>query len=617
MSIKGVWMKKNIIIASLLAGAITGLPSSALAQSTQNPAKQGPAKQDAAHTQTTGNAPQQVKRPNFLVILADDLGWSDLGSFGGEIETPNLDALATGGVRFTGLHTAPTCSPTRSMLMSGVDNHQAGIGTMAEALTPAHEGRPGYEGYLNDRVASIAELLHQGGYRTIMSGKWHLGLTEERGPAARGFERSYALLQGLGNHFGADQNKAWNKYKASPVYRENGKVVRYPTGRYSADYFTDRLIGFLEEGAQDERPFFAYLPYTTPHWPMQAPAETIAKYKGRYDAGYEALRTQRLARQKELGLIPLDLQPHATEGVKPWDSLSPQEKAIEARKMEVYAAMVDRMDQNVGRVVEALKRLGRYDDTVIIFLSDNGPEGNEIDAPFQLRGIENGNAKVGIDNSLANIGSATSYVGYGPGWAQANSSPSWLVKGYPTEGGTRVSAFAAGRGVAGHRIARGNLSVMDIAPTLLDLAGLEQPATFAGRAILPIDGKSIVPVLTDNAVEVRRPNEPLGTELFYRRALRKGDWKAVYLPKTSSSYPRDGAGEGTWQLFNIATDPAETTDLATKEPAKLAELVADWNRYAEEKGVVLPQPQTDAGTTAAARPVSAAPASPAAIASAR
>ncbi|MDF2638715.1 MAG: arylsulfatase [Novosphingobium lindaniclasticum] len=541
-----------------------------------------------AGTASSAEAPRSAVRPNFLVIVADDLGWSDLGAFGGEIATPNLDALANRGVRFTGFHTAPTCSPTRSMLLSGVDNHEAGIGTMVESRPESLAARPGYEGYLNDRVASIAELLQQGGYRTVMSGKWHLGLTEDRGPAARGFERSYALLQGLGNHFGADQDGAWKGVNASPTYRDNGEIVRYPVGRYSADYFAERLIGFLQEGARDDRPFFAYLPFTTPHWPMQAPAETIAKYKGRYDGGYEVLRAKRLEQQKRLGLVAPDQQPHALEGVKPWDSLTPEQKAIEARKMEIYAAMVDRMDQNVGRVIAELKRLGRYDDTVIVFLADNGPEGSEIDAPFQARGIADANRKLGIDNSLANLGSATSYVGYGAGWAQANSSPSWLVKGYPTEGGTRVTAFASGRGVVGGRIARGNLNVTDVAPTLLDLAGVTQPQSFKGRTILPIEGRSLVPVLEDKATEVRGPSEPVGTELFYRRALRKGDWKAVYLPQSGETYPRAGAGSGKWQLFNLAADPAEANDLAASQPEKLADLIADWDRYAQEKGVALP-----------------------------
>lgn len=553
--------------------------------------------------------------PNFLVIVADDLGWSDLGAFGGEIATPNLDALALSGVRFTGFHTAPTCSPTRSMLMSGVDNHQAGLGTMAELLSDATTGRPGYEGYLNDRVASIAELLRAGGYATLMSGKWHLGLTPDREPAARGFEHSFALLQGLSNHFGADQNKAWTKAGLNPSYRDDGKPATLPAGRYSTDYFADRLIGYLDQAkrAGDDRPFFAYLPFTAPHWPLQAPAETIAKYKGRYDAGYEALRDARLARQKQLGLVPADAVAHATEQVRPWASLSPEERAIEARKMEVYAAMVDRLDQNVGRVVAALKAQGRYDDTIILFLADNGPEGNVIEQPSPRFKVADPKAppadpdaptpadpSLRIDNRLANIGKATSYVGYGPGWAQANSTPSWLVKGYPSEGGIRVSAFAAGRGVTGGgRIATANLDVRDIAPTLLDYAGLTQPATFAGRAILPHQGHSLRPVLAATAPAVRSADEAVGYELFYRRALRKGDWKVVYLPAGTNRYTRKGVSTGRWQLFDVARDPGETRDLAAAEPARLAELVAAYDAYAKDKGVVpLPPAETPAAGVA-------------------
>jgi arylsulfatase len=570
--------RKTVFLAAALVSTLLSRPAIARQLAPATPAATSAA--SAASVRTTG-------RPNFLVIVADDLGWSDLGAFGGEIATPNLDALAGRGVRFTSFHTAPTCSPTRSMLLSGVDNHEAGIGTMVEARPASLARRPGYEGYLNDRVASVAELLQQAGYYTVMSGKWHLGLTAQRGPAARGFDRSFALLQGLGNHFGADQAGAWKKAKANATYRQDGKFVRYPQGRYSADYFTEQLVGFLDQAPAD-RSFFAYMAFTTPHWPMQAPADTIAKYKGRYDAGYEVLRAERLARQKKLGLISLDQQPHGLERVKPWASLPAEEKAIEARKMEVYAAMVDQMDQNVGRIVAALKRRGTYNNTVILFLSDNGPEGSEIDEPFQVRGVPGGARRLGIDNSLNNIGSATSYVGYGAGWAQANSSPSWLVKGYPTEGGTRVTAFASGRGVAGQRIARGYVGVTDVAPTLLSLAGIQQPQTYKGRAILPFEGKSLVPVLEGTADEIHGPAEAVGTELFYRRALRKGDWKAVYLPKSDAAYPRDGVGDGKWQLFNLATDPAEAADLAQSEPGKLAELVDDWNRYAAAKGVALP-----------------------------
>ncbi|KTT99472.1 arylsulfatase [Sphingomonas yabuuchiae] len=557
--------------------------------------------------------PQKAPKdaPNFLIIVADDLGWSDLGAFGGEIATPNLDALALSGVRFTGFHTAPTCSPTRSMLMSGVDNHEAGLGTMAELLGPATRGQPGYEGYLNDRVASIAELLHAGGYATLMAGKWHLGLTPEREPAARGFEHSFALLQGLSNHFGTDQDEAWTKAGLAPSYRDDGKPAALPKGQYSADYFADRLIGYLDASAKvgDRRPFFAYLPFTTPHWPLQAPAETIAKYKGRYDAGYEALRAERLAKQKALGLVPADAVPHSLELAKPWASLTADERAVEARKMEVYAAMVDRMDQNVGRVIAALKAQGRYDNTIILFFADNGPEGNVIEAPSPRFKVGSPDAALppaqalGIDNSLDNIGKPTSYVGYGPGWAQANSVPSWLVKGYTTEGGIRVSAFAAGRGVTGGgRIANANLDVRDVAPTLLDYAGLRQPSQFAGHAILPYEGHSLRPVLSSRTGFVRSADESLGYELFFRRALRQGDWKIVFLPKPTNRYTRGGVSTGRWQLFNVSKDPGETKDFAAAEPARLASLVAVYDRYAKDKGVVPLPADAEATPAPAARP---------------
>ena len=539
----------------------------------------------------TGAAATQTSRPNYLVIVADDLGWSDLGSFGGEIDTPNLDRLAMSGVRFTGFHTAATCSPTRAMLMTGVDHHLAGFGTMAEILTDATRSAPGYEGYLNDRVATIAELLGAGGYRTLMAGKWHLGSAPDRVPAARGFERSFALMEGASNHFGADQGPVWQEAGLATHYNEDGVQVSFPNGTYSSDYFTDRLIEFLDEGARtgDQRPFFAYLPFTAPHWPLQAPADVVAKYKGRYDAGYEALRKARLARQKELGLVSPDAEAHDLVFVTPWDELSKEQQAIEARKMEVYAAMVDRLDQNVGRLVATLKQLGRYEDTVIIFLGDNGPEGSVIDSPTTVY-RKPPNPGLGVDNRLENIGRPTSYITYGPGWAQANSAPSMLMKGYPTEGGIRVAAFVSGRGVVEPgRIIDANLDVRDIAPTLLDLASLPQPATHDDRSILPMEGHSLSGIFKREVEAVRPADEPIGYELFSLSALRKGDWKIVFLPKPDKHVrtPRlQSIGTGRWKLFNIARDPGETVDLADSEPEKLRELVKDYQAYARAKGVV-------------------------------
>ncbi len=544
-----------------------------------------------ASAKNSNESEPRDQRPNFLVIVADDMGWSDLGSFGGEISTPHLDALALSGARFTGFHTSPACSPTRAMLMSGVDSHQAGLGAMAERLSEEMRGAPGYEGYLNDRVATIAELLHAGGYRTMMAGKWHLGLTADREPSARGFERSFALLDGASNHFGTDQNEVWRQVGFAPSYREDGKPVDFPVGSYSSDYFVDRLIDFLDEGvkARDDRPFLVFLSFTAPHWPIQAPEETIAKYNGRYDEGYDVLRNARLARQKQLGLASEDAAAHAIELANPWSALSPEEKAMEARKMEVYAAMVDRMDQNVGKLLAELKRLGHFENTLILFFSDNGPDGSARNTPDYVRNLPP-DPKLGVDNRLENIGSATSFVSYGPGWGHANATPSRLLKGYVTEGGIRVAAFAAGKGVAGAgRIVDANLDVRDVAPTLLDFAGLSQPATFAGRPILPHEGRSFRPVLDGRAIEVRSSDESLGYELYFHSALRKGDWKIVFMPnRVSDGYRIRSAGEGRWRLYNIAQDPGETSDLAASEPAKLQELLEDYKLYADKNGVLPP-----------------------------
>lgn len=525
-------------------------------------------------------------RPNFLVIVADDLGWSDLGAFGGEIRTPHLDALAYRGVRFTDLHTAPTCSPTRAMLLTGVDNHEVGLGSMAELLTPEQRGRPGYEGYLNRRAATIAESLRADGYRTLMAGKWHLGLEADQSPAARGFERSFALLQGAHNLYGADQSEAWQAAGAAARYREDGRPVTYPEGAYATDYFADRMIDYLEEGQGDQRPFFAYLTFTAPHWPMQAPAQDIARYRGRYDAGPEALRQERLRRQRRMGLIEPSAKAYPPAGVPDWASLSDEERALEARKMEVYAAMVDRLDQNVGRVIAELRRLGRLENTLVIFLADNGPEATRVEAPT-LRDPSL-LPTLGIDNSLDNIGRPTSYASYGPGWAQANSAPSRYFKGYETEGGTRVVGFAAGAGVRGGHISGAFLHVTDIAPTLLDLAGDRGGARHRGAPLRP-EGSSWARLLRGGRDAVRDPSETLSGELFFRRAVRRGDWKAVYLPGDPLvPYRIDAAQPARWELYDLKRDPGETTDLADRHPRLLRGLVRAWRDYADRVGVVLP-----------------------------
>ena len=524
-----------------------------------------------------GPAGAKERRPNLLVIVADDLGYSDLGAFGGEIRTPNLDRLALNGIRLAGFHTAPTCSPTRSMLLSGTDNHRAGLGTMAEMIRPNQQGKPGYEGYLRSDVATLAERLGASGYRTLLSGKWHLGLTPEQDPHARGFERSFALLQGGHNHFGTDADP---EKGGRATYTEQGKrVTQLPADFYSSDTFAARLIEFLGEtpaGGKPARPFFGYLAFTAPHWPLQAHPEDIARYKGRYDEGFDVLRERRLARQRELGILGPDVAAHVPRNRDgSWDSLTAEQQRLAARNMEIYAAMVDRLDQNVGRVVEALRASGELDNTVIVFLADNGAEALDV----ETTGAQMLAAQLnGADNGFANRGTASSYLTYGAGWAQAATAPSWLTKGYQSEGGTRAVAFISGAGIEARKGAETQyLSVADIAPTLLDLAGADGKATqVAGRKVVPITGRSWATWLRNANARVYGSDDGVGAELFGSRAYRRGDWKLTDI------------GDGVWRLFDIARDPGETRDLSLAEPDRKAELAAAWDRYAQDVGVILP-----------------------------
>lgn len=523
-----------------------------------------------------------AKRPNFLVIVADDLGFSDIGAFGGEIATPHLDALAATGLRLTNFHSAPACAPTRAMLLTGTDPHIAGLGTHEEVLAKSQRGKPGYECYLNDRVATLPQLLRDAGYLTLMSGKWHLGSTLETCPAARGFTRSFALLPGAANHYASSPRAGTGFPKQDTLYTEDNRFVDLPDDFYSSDGFTTKLIEYLGEREDRAQPFFAYLAFSAPHWPLQAPDGLIAKYRGRYDAGPEALREERLARLKRLGLCAADIKPHPIVARnKLWDDMTGEERARSARAMEVYAAMVERLDWNVGRVVAHLKETGAFEDTLILFMSDNGAEGALIEAvpvfgPYLMDFIDRH-----YDNGLDNIGRPNSYVWYGPRWAQAATAPSRLYKTYTSEGGIRVVAFACGAGVGRtHDIGDAFSTVMDVMPTLLDLADAAHPAPdYNGRPVEPMMGRSLRPYLAGKADMVHPKDAVTGWEFFGRRGIRKGDWKALWIP------PPEGAGE--WQLYDLAADPGEIDDRASAEPARLAEMLALWDEYVEKTGIVM------------------------------
>ncbi|MDD0841243.1 arylsulfatase [Pseudomonas sp. Gutcm_11s] len=528
------------------------------------------------------------KRPNFLLIVADDLGFSDLGAFGGEIATPHLDALANAGLRLTDFHAASACSPTRAMLLTGTDHHLAGIGAMAEFSDQKIRRNPGYEGHLNQRVAALPELLRDAGYHTLISGKWHLGRSAETSAAARGFERSFILEGAAHNHYDWSPDVPPHKmprllHTVEGTYRDGFEpVTELPKDFYSSDAFTDRLLQYLgERPADDERPFFAYLPFSAPHFPLQAPAELIAKYHGRYDAGPDALRQQRLARLKELGLVPADVEAHPVVADTPnWDELDEAGRRQSARAMEVYAAMVERLDWNVGRVAEHLRATGELDNTVVLFLSDNGAEGAALEAiPIVGKRAQRFIAKH-YDNSLDNLGRANSYLWYGPRWAQAATAPSRQFKLFTSQGGIRVPAFITWPGLQLQgQISHEFSTVMDIVPTLLQLAGTEHPGTtYQGREVLPLRGRSLLPYLQGQEAQPHSQDETTGWELFRARAIRQGDWKALYIPKPD--------GPGRWQLYHLKRDPGEIHDLAEAEPERLNKLIGHWQRYVDETGVL-------------------------------
>ncbi|TPG79581.1 arylsulfatase [Pseudomonas arsenicoxydans] len=519
-------------------------------------------------------ASADAKQPNILLILADDLGYSDLGSFGGEINTPTLDELAHQGLQFTSMYAAPTCSITRSMLMSGTDNHLAGLGTMAEALQPFQRGKPGYEGYLNQRSYSIAELLKEGGYNTLMVGKWHLGLEADQGPDQRGFEQSFTLLEGGAAHF---KPSSIDPTKIEQVhYRENGKAVEVPENFYSSDFYTDKLISYLQNSQKDGKPFFAYAAYTSPHWPLQAPKEYLDKYKGRFDQGYDSVRLARIERMKSLGLMANGAQPANPLPVNPklpgWQQLSPEQQRIEARKMEIYAAMVDNLDHNIGRVVDYLRQSGQYDNTLIVFMSDNGAAA-ENHAQFYPPGPR-------TDNSYANLGQAGSQIDYGLRWAEVSAAPFHLFKGTTAEGGISVPAIIQlPKTLRRQGVERGIARVDDLAPTFLDLAGVEAPTDVSKH---PITGKSMRSMLAGEGSPHR--HDSLAGELFGNAYYREGDLKLLGI-RPQAGFGGD-AQPPQWQLFDVAQDRGETTDLAAARPETVQRLKAAWLKYAEEVGVV-------------------------------
>jgi arylsulfatase len=524
------------------------------------------------------------RRPNIVIILSDDLGFADIGAFGSEIKTPNLDSLAGEGVRFTNFYTHATCSPTRSVLLTGVDSHLNGLGNMDEWAAPNQWGVDGYEGHLNNRVVTIPQLLKNAGYHTYMVGKWHLGKQPDQIPAARGFERDFSLLDGAGSYWDMTNFTA-----ASPksVFTEDGRyLTQLPDDYYATKTYIDKLIGFIDANRGDGKPFFAYFAPQAPHDPFHLPREWRSRHVGEYDKGWDAVRQERLKRQIELGILPAGTQLSERMWFLPDPIvLAPATRAILGKKMELYAGMVENLDFHVGRLIDHLKKIGEYENTVFIVFGDNGAEGTDL---FQMVAGNPGTrdflfAAFNWSQTHPNAwGDPGSYVGYGPMWAQVSMTPFSQYKGWMAEGGIRNALIVSGPAVKRTKgsINHGFMYVADIMPTLLEIAGTSYPKTHEGREVPGLIGKSWNQVLTGQAESPRTEQDYIAWEIFGNRAVRQGDWKLRWQYKP--------LGKGDWELFNLAADPAERKDLAAERPDKVKALVALWDDYVRKNNVILP-----------------------------
>ena len=557
-------MKTKTILTAAVAGALT--LAAAIAQSA-SPA-----------------APATGKRPNIVIILGDDLGFSDMGCLGGEIKTPHLDSLANAGVRCTQFYTHASCSPTRSMLLTGVDTHLNRLGNMDEWTAPKQWGVDGYEGYLNNRVTTLPQLLKDAGYHTYMAGTWHMGKSPDKIPAARGFERDFSLLDGAGSYWDMANFTA-----ISPVstFTEDGRYLKkLPKHYYATKTYTDKIIDYIEANRADGKPFFAYVSHQAPHDPYHLPRDWRNRHVGEYDKGWDVVRQERLKRQIELGITPAGTQLSERMWFVPDATLlAPASRAILGKKMELYAGMVENMDFHVGRLIDYLKKIGEYDNTIFIVFGDNGAEGADL---FKMIAGTPGTrdflfASIQWSQNHPNAwGDPHSYVGYGPMWAQVSMTPFSQYKGNMAEGGIRNALIVSGpivKRLPGS-INRGVMHVADIMPTLLEVGGASYPKTVNGQVAPPLIGKSWVKPLAGEEESPRSAQDYLAWEMFGNRAVRQGDWKLRWQYKPY--------GTEQWELFNLAEDMAERHDLAAHQPEKVKALLALWDDYARANNVVLP-----------------------------
>lgn len=494
---------------------------------------------------TAGTAlplPAAAKRPNIIVMMADDMGFSDIGCFGSEIATPNLDRLAAGGLRLTNFYNTARCCPTRASLLTGLYSHQAGIGHMIK-----DRGTPAYQGYLNDHCVTIAEAVRQGGYRAGMAGKWHVGEERPHWPTDRGFERYFGLINGAANYFHPE---------AGRHIALNDQDYKPGDNFYMTDAFTDHAVAQIDEFGRGKDPYFLYLAFTAPHWPLHARPEDIAKYEGKYMEGWDELRKQRHARQFKLGIVD------AKWPLTPRDSHSPAWESVEnkkalARKMAVYAAQIDRLDQSVGRVLAKVKELGQEENTLILFLADNGGCAEEINT-----------GKPGVPP-----GGVDSYLSYGLPWANASNTPFRLYKHWVHEGGISSPFIAYWPAVIKQKnaISRQPAHLVDLMATCLDVAGVAYPKTYKGKDVTPLEGKSLLPIFGGKQ---RKGHDAIYWEHEGNRAVREGKWKLV------SRFPDQ------WELYDLEADRTELKDQASAQPARVKRMAGLYDVWAARVGVV-------------------------------
>ncbi|MGI9318217.1 MAG: arylsulfatase [bacterium] len=547
------------------------------------------------------------ERPNILLILGDDMGFADIGPFGSEIKTPALDALAEESLKLTNFRATPVCSVSRAELLTGANNIEVGLASFDYAAYPKAVGKPGYEGYLTDNAVTIAQLLQDAGYNTYTSGKWHLGHPTRntgRGPNAWGFDRSYGIYVGGSNHWNQQvmlpdakdpaTAKAVKEGRIPKIsqeeFHQDDKLVKRPDGVYSNDLYTSKMIEFLESGRDTKKPFFAYMAFTTAHFPIQAPKELIDKYYDMYlELGYEGLREKRYASLKKHGIISQTSKYHdgkednSDNLVVPWSSLSAEEKKFQARIMATYAAMIDSQDQHIKKLLDYLDSIEELDNTLIIYMTDHGPEGTDFRGKLSNPLLDKW-VRSNFDQSLAAIGSADALWQIGTTWANATTGVLTFWKAYVSEGGVRVPFII--RPPKGYKFAHAGassnavMSIKDVPMTILDYAGVKASGSrYAAPNMVTPSGVSMREFVEGTKDHVRTDDQWVAFELFGNSYVIQGNFKATKI--------RTGMfGDGKWHLYNIVKDPGETTPLEDKMPGKLDSLTKLYDGYANKMGIV-------------------------------